>query len=109
MFQNLRIRNFTPHDVNIELESGEKYTCKSEGIARINTKTTQLKDGFYFQSSEELVGFPSNVKQGEIIIVSAIVQEYCKKHSISNVASPATVFAKRDNENKVLSVPGLII
>ena len=77
----MRIRNFTPHSINIVGENGEVLkTFESEGLARVSSeeKVVEVVDGIPMSETTfgAVEGLPSE-EEDTLLIVSRLVLSQC--------------------------------
>ena len=106
MLNGLNLVNLTPHPIVIDDGTTVLTVAPSGTIARVATNLTDLGDGLYTRTWGDVVDLPAPA-DNTILIVSAMVAGRVPDRT--DVASPATDLAKRDDNGRIVSVPGLII
>lgn len=106
MYDGINLVNLTPHPIVIDDGTNVLTLAPSGTITRVATNLTDLGDGLYTRVWGDVVDLPAP-QDNTILIVSAMVAGRVPDRT--DVASPATDLAKRDDNGRIVSVPGLII
>ena len=106
MFTDLHLVILTPHPIVIDDGTTVLTIVPSGTIARVTTSLTDLGDGLFTRTWGDVVDLP-DPQDNTIYIVSAMVAGRVLDRT--DVASPATDMAKRDDNGRIVSVPGLIV
>lgn len=106
MLTGLHLVNLTPHPIVIDDGITVLTIAPSGTIARVATTLTDLGDGLFTRVWGDVVDLPAP-QDNTILIVSAMVAGRVPNRT--DVASPATDVAKRDDNGRIVSVPGLIV
>lgn len=106
MLNGLNLVNLTPHPIVIDDGTTVLTIDPSGTIARVATTLTDLGDGLFTRTWGDVVDLPAP-QDNTILIVSAMVAGRVPNRT--DVASPATDLAKRDDNGRIVSVPGLIV
>ena len=106
MLTGLHLVNLTPHAIVIDNGTDVITVAPSGTVARVTTSLTDLGDGLFTRTWGDVVDLPAP-QDNTIFIVSAMVAGRVADRT--DVASPATDVAKRDDNGRIVSVPGLIV
>lgn len=106
MLTGLHLVNLTPHPIVIDDGTTVLTIAPSGTVARVTTSLTDLGDGLFTRTWGDVVDLPAP-QDNTIFIVSAMVAGRVADRT--DVASPATDVAKRDDNGRIVSVPGLIV
>lgn len=97
--------NLTPHKVVLDIEGAVHSFEPSGVIARVEDNFEPAGHGLYKLSQGEVQNLPEP-KSGIIYIVSAMVFNATDRH---DVVAPASGLAHRDDQGRIISVPGFIV
>ena len=106
MLNGLNLVNLTPHPIVIDDGTTVLTIAPSGTITRVEKSIIDLGDGFYTIVWGDVVDLPEP-QDNTIYMVSAMVAGRVPDRT--DVASPATDLANRDDNGRIVSVPGLII
>lgn len=106
-----KVINLTPHDVVVET-GGKKITFPASGeVARVSVES--VPNGTIngipksTQTFGDVVGLP-DTQADTVFIVSAIVLSAAKELGRTDVVAPDTNNANRDEQGRIVSVPGFV-
>ena len=105
LLEGIHLVNLTLHEIVIKDAESEITVQPSGTVARVATKLIHIGNGLYTREWGEIVDLPEP-KENTIYIVSAMVAGRVER---TDVASPATDIANRDEKGRITSVPGLIV
>lgn len=97
-------KNYTPHD--IVLNDGRIFN--SEGIARVSSSYTDIKDDLCSMVLGDVEGLP-NPTDGVYYIVSTIVKNACPNRNDLVVPATAHKDCVRNDKGHIVSVPCFVL
>ena len=101
-----KIRNFTPHPVNIVDAEGEIAVFQPEGLARVGAISMKKEPVAGIPTSKTILGEPEGLpdfEAGTFLIVSQIVKSACPRRS--DLLVPAEVI--RDSKGQIVGCKSL--
>lgn len=106
-----KIVNLTPHTIVVRIEETEKSFPAFGKVARV---TSEMKDvgtiaGIPVKSQifGEVEGLPAP-EDGTVYVVSALVLSRAKAAGRTDVIAPNTAQAIRDEQGRIVAVPGFV-
>lgn len=107
----MKFVNLTPHEIVVQIGEEEKSFPASGTVARV---TSQMKEvgtvaGIPVKSQifGEVEGLPAP-EEGTVYIVSALVLARAKEAGRTDVIAPNTAQAIRDEQGRIVAVPGFV-
>lgn len=109
MYEGVKLVNLTPHPIVLSRpDEGFHLVVPSEdkdNPARVEETTVEVSPGYYTVKYGEVYGLP-DPEEGTIYIVSAMVRSAVPHRT--DVYSPASSLATRNELGHIVSVPGLV-
>lgn len=104
----MKIKNYTPHPLQIVRADGETETFLASGIVpRLEVKRTKVGEMMGFEFFRSSLGSPCGLPEEEentVVVVSALVMEHPSLAGRSDLASPGELI--RDGEGKIIGAKG---